>query len=95
MGFAEHLGIVINMMEQTSAADRAMAAHLREDHALRCFDAAIPMASIIQSAALYSPEPRSYMAKYAGEPGQAIRAITRELNERLRPNTNTATSSPD
>jgi chromosome partitioning protein len=87
MGFAEHLGIVINMMEQTSPADRAMADHLREDKDLRCFNAAIPMARIIQSAALYSSEPRSYMAKYAGDPGRAIRAVTSELIERIQQGT--------
>jgi chromosome partitioning protein len=92
MGFAEQLGIVINMMETTSAADRAMAAHLREDEDLNCFDTAIPLASIIQRAALYSGEPRSYIAKYAGEPGRAIRAITKELLERLPANAQAASS---
>lgn len=83
MGFAEQLGIVINMMEPTSPEDRAMAAHLREDHTLKCFDATVPMASILQRAALYSSEPRSYLAKYAGKPGQAIRDITKELVARI------------
>jgi chromosome partitioning protein len=83
MGFAKHLGVVINMMEMTSEADRTMAAHLREDAELRCFDAAIPLASIIQRATLYSSEPRSYLAKYAGDPGKAIRAVTKQLLERL------------
>ena len=83
MGFAEQLGIVINMMEPTAPEDRAMAAHLREDHTLKCFNATIPMASILQRAALYSSEPRSYLAKYPGKPGQAVREITKELVERL------------
>ncbi|MBU2531488.1 MAG: ParA family protein [Alphaproteobacteria bacterium] len=85
MGFAAPLGVVINMMENSSPADRAMSEHLREDEALRCFATAIPMATIIQRAALYSAPKRSYMAKYAGEPGHAIRAVTRELLDRLKP----------
>ena len=83
MGFANQLGIVINMMEPTAPEDRAMAAHLREDEALHCFDAAVPMASIIQRASLFSQESRSYLAKYAGAPGQAVRAVTHELLERI------------
>jgi chromosome partitioning protein len=83
MGFANQLGVVLNMMEMTSPADRAMAEHLREDPTLMCFDATIPMASIIQRAALFSAEPRSYIAKYAGDPGRAIRAVTEELIHRL------------
>ena len=84
MGFANQLGIVINMMEPTAPEDRAMAAHLREDEALHCFDAAVPMASIIQRASLFSQESRSYLAKYAGAPGQAVRAVTHELLERIK-----------
>lgn len=83
MGFANQLGIVLNMMDMTSPEDRAMATHLREDKALHCFEAAVPMANIIQRASLLSGEPRSYLAKYAGAPGQAIRAFTRELLGRM------------
>lgn len=83
MGFADHLGIVINMMEAMSPEDRTMAALLREDAELKCFDAAIPLASILQRAAFYSSEHKSYLAKYAGEPGQAVRALAAELLDRL------------
>ena len=83
MGFAEQLGVVINMMEPAAPEDRAMAAHLREDLSLKCFDATVPMASILQRAALYSAEPRSYLAKYAGAPGKAVRDITSELVKRI------------
>lgn len=89
MGFAKPLGVVLNMMEPTSPADRAMAEHLREDETLHCFDASIPMAGIIQRASLYSAEPRSYLAKYAGDPGLAIRAVTQEIVNRL------ATANPE
>lgn len=83
MGFAENLGIVINMMQPADQSDRVMADHLREDADLRCFEAAIPMAAIIQKASLYSSERRSYIAKYAGDSGKAIRAVTNELLDRL------------
>lgn len=97
MGFAAQLGVVINMMELTSPEDRTMAAHLREDVALNCFDATVPMASIIQRAALFSTEPRSYLAKYAGAPGQALRAITREILDRIsdKPAEPVETSEPE
>jgi len=85
MGLANSLGTVINMMELTSPEDRAMAAHLRDDAELKCFEAAIPMATIIQRAALYSNETRSFLAKYAGQPGQAVRSVTQELLNRLPP----------
>jgi len=84
MGFAKHLGIVVNMMQQASPSDRAMVSHLREDAEFNCFSATIPLATIIQNAAFYSAEPRSYIAKYAGEPGAAIRAATKELVGRLQ-----------
>ncbi len=82
MGFAAHLGVVINMQEKLSPPDQVMAAHLREDLDLRCFDAAIPMSPHLQKAALYSAEQRSYVAKYAGDVGSAIRSITKELLDR-------------
>ncbi|MFY0614970.1 MAG: ParA family protein [Hyphomicrobiaceae bacterium] len=83
MGFAKQLGVVINMMEPTSPEDRTMATHLREDTSLNCFEATVPMASIIQRAALFSNEPRSYLAKYAGAPGQSLRDVTREVVDRI------------
>jgi len=83
MGFARHVGIVINMIQTADPADRIMAQHLREDPELDCFAASVPMATIIQKASLYSSEPRSYIAKYAGEPGKALRAVTQELLSRL------------
>lgn len=87
MGFADQLGIVINMMEPAAPEDRAMAEHLREDASLKCFEATVPMASILQRAALYSSEPRSYLAKYAGTPGQAVRDVTKELIDRIAAST--------
>ena len=88
MGFANHLGIVINMMEQTNEADRAMAAHLHEDVELRCFEAAVPMASIIQSASLYSPDHRSYspntQANQAGPSAPSRKNYWRDWHPRSR-----------
>lgn len=83
MGFANHLGIVINMLEPMSEPDRVMMEHLRADPELACFARPIPLSNQMQRAALLSPEPRSYIAKYAGDPGRAVRAVTDELVARL------------
>ncbi len=94
MGFAKPLGVVLNMVETASPEDRAMVGHLREDRDLGCFEAVIPMASIIQKAAFYSGEPRSFIAKYAGAPGQALRQITTEFLSRLAATEAPATPPP-
>ncbi len=83
MGFAEHLGIVINMLEPMSEGDRVMMEHLHADKDLKCFGTPIPMSNQLQRAALLSAEPRSYIAKYAGDAGRAVRAVTDELVDRL------------
>ena len=83
MGFAEHLGVVINMLDQRAPEDQVMAQHLRGDKGLRCFNSAIPMSPHLQKASLYSKEPRSYLAKYAGDAGAALREISKELLTRI------------
>lgn len=83
MGFARHLGIVINMLETHGQQDKVILEHLRNDPDLRCFRTPIPLAHPLQKAALFSPEPRSYIAKYAGDAGRAVRAVTEELLQRL------------
>ncbi len=83
MGFAEHLGIVINMLEPMSEGDRVMMEHLHADKDLQCFETPIPLSNQMQRAALLAAEPRSYIAKYAGDAGRAVRAVTDELVARL------------
>ena len=83
MGFAEHLGVLINMVDRFSVDDRAMEGHLRADESLRCFEQTIPMAPHLQKAALYSQEPRMYLTKYAGDVGNALRTITNEFQAKI------------
>ena len=49
----------------------------------RCFAQAVPRTSALQHAAQLSPVERSYVAKYPGESGAAIKAVCQELLERL------------
>jgi len=90
MGFANHLGLVINMLEPMSGSDRVIMEHLRADTELNCFHTPIPFSNQMQRAALFSPEPPSYIAKYAGDAGRAVRAVTDELVARLEHHAATA-----
>ena len=54
MGFAAHLGIVINMLEPMSEGDRVMMEHLHADKDLKCFETPIPLSNQMQRAALLS-----------------------------------------
>lgn len=83
MGFAENLGVVINMKDDMSAQDREYDRWLRQTPDNRCFARAILRSNSLQHAAQYQTLDRSYQAKYPGEAGQAIRAVTDELLARL------------
>jgi chromosome partitioning protein len=49
----------------------------------RCFTQTIPRSSALQHAAHLSAVERSYVAKYPGDSGTAIKAIAQELLTRL------------
>jgi chromosome partitioning protein len=83
MGFAENLGVVINMKDEMSAQDREYDRWLRQTPDNRCFARAILRSNSLQHAAQYQTLDRSYQAKYPGDAGQAIRAVTEELLARL------------
>jgi chromosome partitioning protein len=83
MGFAENLGVVINMKDDMSAQDREYDRWLRQTPDNRCFARAILRSNSLQHAAQYQTLDRSYQAKYPGDAGQAIRAVTDELLARL------------
>jgi chromosome partitioning protein len=83
MGFAENLGVVINMKDEMSSQDREYDRWLRQTADNRCFARAINRSNALQHASQYQTLDRSYQAKYPGEAGQAIRAITEELLARL------------
>ena len=83
MGFAESIGVVINMKDETSAQDGEYDRWLRQMPDNRCFTRSIARSTALQHAAHYQQLDRSYSAKYPGDGGAAIRAITEEMLARL------------
>ncbi|HZT49915.1 MAG TPA: ParA family protein [Hyphomicrobiaceae bacterium] len=83
MGFAEPLGVIINMKDPHSAEDAQYEDWLRQDADNRCFSQPILRASPLQSATRFAPRPRSYWAKYPGQTGTALRELAGELLWRL------------
>ena len=82
LGFASHLGVLINMKYMRSPTDQMTHVFLSKDEILRCFPAAIPMIGHIQKAALFMKDKRSYQNKYPGDAGKALREVTAELIKR-------------
>lgn len=83
MGFAELLGVVVNMKNTQSGDDEQYDQWLRGDPDNRCFDRAILRVTPLQSAAYYSPRDRSYWAKYPGQTGDQLRYLTEEFLARV------------
>src|SRR5262249_9585413 len=79
MGFAENLGVVINMKEPQSSVDSDYQRWLGENAANHLFAQTVPRASALQHAAQLSPVERSYVAKYPGEAGAAVRGVCQEI----------------
>jgi len=79
MGLAEHLGIILNMVDRFSPDDAVIQEHLRANPELKCFSNTIPIAPHLQKAALFSSDPRMYITKYAGDVGMALNAATDEF----------------
>jgi chromosome partitioning protein len=93
MGFAENLGVIINMRDPQSAVEADYQRWLNENPDNRVFAQTIPRTSALQHASHLSAVERSYMAKYPGESSVAIRAVCQELLSRVAA-ANAATSSP-
>jgi chromosome partitioning protein len=84
MGFAENLGVIVNMKDAYSSVDADYQRWLMENPDNRSFAQAVPRTSALQVAAQLMPVERSYVAKYPGESGAAIRAAAEELIGRLK-----------
>jgi len=82
-GFAQFLGVVINMKDPNSMIDEQYEVWLRQNAQNRCFEQPIRRSSALQSAAHFHPRPRSYWAKYPGDIGQELRQLTSELLVRV------------
>ena len=83
MGFAENLGVVVNMKDRFSPADDEYHRWLAQNAENRCFTQVLPRLNAIQHSARYSEEERSFQAKYPGEIGTAIRGLVGEILQRL------------
>jgi chromosome partitioning protein len=83
MGFADNLGVIINMKDVRYAEDEQIDQWLRQDPGNRCFQQTIPRVGALQATALISAHQRSYWAKYPGEIGEHLRHLTRELVDRV------------
>ena len=83
MGFAEYLGVIINMKNVRFAQDDHFEQWLRQEPQNRCFRQSIPRVGPLQATGFISPHPRSYWAKYPGETGDQIRRLTLELLGRI------------
>ena len=83
MGFAENLGVLINMKDLGSPTEADYHNWLRENPENRCFEQVVPRAMSLQEAARFHLPDRSYLAKYPGQTGQALRSLTEEFLARL------------
>jgi chromosome partitioning protein len=83
MGFAELLGVIVNMKDLQSSDDEQYDQWLRQNAENRCFRQAILRVTPLQAAAYFSPRPRSYWAKYPGQTGDQLRYLTDEFLRRV------------
>lgn len=83
MGFAENLGVVVNLMDPSGVQDRDYDAWLRERADNRCFTQPIHRSVALQHITQFSPEGRSWLGKYPGNVGLAIKSICIEILERI------------
>jgi chromosome partitioning protein len=95
MGFAENLGVVVNMKDSTSSSDNEYHRWLETNTENRCFAQAIPRMSALQDCANFQTTTRSYLAKYPGAAGSSVRALTRELLARLEAAANSTAAPAD
>jgi chromosome partitioning protein len=79
MGFAESLGVLINMKDEESAEGADCERRLRGNADNRCFAQAVPRTPALQHAVQLSAAERPYDAKYPGDAAAALQAICEEL----------------
>jgi chromosome partitioning protein len=83
MGFAENIGVCVNMKDGHSSVDEDYHRWLVNNRDNRCFSHPVPRTSALQHASQLSSVERSYAAKYPGHSGTAIKIIAEELVARL------------
>ena len=75
MGFAECLGVVINMKDGHAREDAEYETWLRQEDEHRCFGQAILRVAALQAATRFAAPARSYWAKYPGQTGESLRQL--------------------
>lgn len=83
MGFAQNLGVLINMKDGNSPSDGEYHRWLAANPENYCFENTIPRMAALQDAARFQVQDRSYQAKYPGESGKALKAVTTEILSRM------------
>ena len=83
MGFAENIGVLISMKDKLSPSDDDYHRWLAQNPDNRCFEQPVPRSNALQDAARFSTQQRSYMAKYPGDAGHSMRALAKEVLERV------------
>lgn len=83
MGFANNLGVIVNMKDTSSASDDEYHRWLVDNPENLCFEQAVPRLNALQDAARFRTIMRSYAAKYPGVVGQSLKALTVDLVGRL------------
>ncbi|MDX2308607.1 MAG: ParA family protein [Hyphomicrobium sp.] len=83
MGFADNLGVVVNMKDPTSQTEEEYHRWLTENAENNCFSSVVPRTHVLQDAARFHTTDRSYFAKYPGYVGAAVRSLTEEILKRL------------
>jgi chromosome partitioning protein len=74
------------MKDPSSVVDSEFHKWLASDRENRCFETVIPRSTAMQYAASFVADKRSYMAKYPGDAGTAIRKLTKEFLARIGQN---------
>jgi len=83
MGFAENLGVLVNMKDRQAAEDEEYHRWLAGNAANRCFEQVLPRMNALQQAARFQAEERSFAAKYPGEIRTAVSGLATEILARL------------
>ena len=83
MGFAQSLGVLVNMKDAHSTTDDEYHRWLAGNADNLCFEATIPRMAALQDAARFQIQDRSYQAKYPGDSGKALKAVTSEILGRM------------
>ncbi len=86
MGFAQNLGVIVNMKDPTSPMEAEYHRWLNDNAENNCFEGFVPRSQALQDAARFRTEDRSYFAKYPGHVGEAIRQLAEELLQRMEQN---------